>query len=391
MASLPLSTPNDPAPAAGGQLKICVLSPAEHESVVDQLGASFLQVPRWAKVKPGWRSESLGWRTDSGELVGAALVLYRSVPRLNRHLAYVPEGPVLPWDQVASSPARWLDPLITHVRSQRAFTLRVGPPMMHRQWATKTAKDALADAAYADYQDLPADTTNSAAANLIDYFRHHGWSKVGAEDGFTAGQPSFVVQVPLADLSLADIRANFNQLWRRNIIKAEKSGVQVRAGNSNDLPAFHELYRETATRDNFTPRPLSYFEGMWRAFSGDEPDSALKLFLAELDGQPLAAATVVTVGTHAWYGYGASTSQRRDVRAANTLHWHALSDAHHRGCTVYDLRGIGSTLVDGGPLAGLLRFKLGMGGITTEYVGEWDLPLSPLLHKAFQAYLKHRS
>ncbi len=397
MVSHPANTPGVTAseaavaPLTAGPLTLRVLSAAEHEAVVDRLGASFLQVPRWAKVKPGWRSESLGWQNAAGELVGAALVLYRSVPKLNRHLAYVPEGPVLPWAAVAADPALWLDPLIAHVRAQRAFTLRIGPPVVHREWSTSTAKDGLADPQYSDFSELPADVEHAGAATVIGYLREHGWTKVGGEDGFTAGQPNYVVQIPLAGRSLDQMRANLNQLWRRNIIKAGKSGVKVRAGLGTDLAAFHELYVETAERDGFTPRPLAYFEGMWRAFNGDEPDSALKLFLAELDGEPLAAATVVTVGQHAWYGYGASTSRRREVRASNALQWHAMSDAQARGCAIYDLRGIGATLVDGGPLAGLLRFKLGTGGTTIEYVGEWDLALSPIWHKAFQTYLKRRS
>ena len=42
------------------------------------------------------------------------------------------------------------------------------------------------------------------------------------------------------------------------------------------------------------------------------------------------------------------------------------------------------------PLFGLLQFKLGTGGEAAEYAGEWDYPLKPLLHKAFQLYLARR-
>ena len=37
-------------------------------------------------------------RNRRQDLVGVALVLYRQVPRVKRFLAYIPEGPVLPWD-----------------------------------------------------------------------------------------------------------------------------------------------------------------------------------------------------------------------------------------------------------------------------------------------------
>ncbi len=41
-------------------------------------------------------SRSAGSSADDA-LVGAGLVLYRKVPKLDRFLAYLPEGPVLDW------------------------------------------------------------------------------------------------------------------------------------------------------------------------------------------------------------------------------------------------------------------------------------------------------
>ena len=67
-----------------------------------------------------------------------------------------------------------------------------------------------------------------------------------------------------------------------------------------------------------------------------------------------------------------------------------LTDAHAAGATVYDLRGITDTLDPDDHLFGLIQFKLGTGGQAVEYLGEWDLPLNPLLHKAFQMYLARR-
>ena len=40
---------------------------------------------------------------------------------------------------------------------------------------------------------------------------------------------------------------------------------------------------------------------------------------------------------------------------------------------------------------GLIQFKVGTGGEAVEYVGEWDLPLSKPLYKAFDLYMKRRS
>jgi vancomycin resistance protein VanK len=67
-----------------------------------------------------------------------------------------------------------------------------------------------------------------------------------------------------------------------------------------------------------------------------------------------------------------------------------IRDAHAEGCATYDLRGISDTLDPDDPLFGLIGFKLGTGGHAVEYVGEWDLPLRPLLARAVSAYLSRR-
>jgi lipid II:glycine glycyltransferase (peptidoglycan interpeptide bridge formation enzyme) len=99
---------------------------------------------------------------------------------------------------------------------------------------------------------------------------------------------------------------------------------------------------------------------------------------------------MVRVGDHAWYSYGASSTAKREVRGSNAVQWQMIRDALAEKCTVYDLRGITETLAEDDPHFGLIRFKLGTGGEAVEYAGEWDLPISRLLHAAFDAYMKHR-
>ena len=52
--------------------------------------------------------------------------------------------------------------------------------------------------------------------------------------------------------------------------------------------------------------------------------------------------------------------------------------AKSTGCTVYDFRGVSGNLDPDHPLFGLYRFKEGFGAKLVEYVGEYDLPFSPL-------------
>jgi lipid II:glycine glycyltransferase (peptidoglycan interpeptide bridge formation enzyme) len=128
---------------------------------------------------------------------------------------------------------------------------------------------------------------------------------------------------------------------------------------------------------------------MFRAMTTEDPDR-LRLYLASREDQLLAATTWVRVGTHVWYSYGASSTVGREHRGSNAVQWRMVADALAAGASVYDLRGISDTLALDDPLVGLVQFKLGTGGQAVEYLGEWDYPLSPVLHKAYQLYLARR-
>jgi hypothetical protein len=425
-----------------------------------QRSVSFLQTPAWARVKTEWRSESIGWFRDASSLgsstqgfrdasslgsstqgfrdassldsstqgfrdasslgsstqgfrdagdeqvlVGVGLVLHRPVPKLKRYtLAYLPEGPAIDW---SVDLAEWLDPMAAYLKAHGAFAVRLGPPVRTATWSAAHVKEGIASDDVRRLTDLPPDRREPTGARVVSQLRAAGWLPQSPEDGFGVGQPQYTYEVPLRRRDTAspdalvgksedELLTGMNQLWRRNIKKAEKEGVEVTVSTgstsgsgADDLEAFHELYVHTAERDHFTPRPLSYFRTMVGAMSAEDPDR-IRLYFARHEGDLVAATIMVRVGAHAWYSYGASSTEKREVRGSNALQWAMMRDALAAGCDVYDLRGITPTLSSEDPHVGLIQFKAGTGGRAVEYVGEWDLPLRPLLYKAFTLYMSRR-
>jgi lipid II:glycine glycyltransferase (peptidoglycan interpeptide bridge formation enzyme) len=408
-------------------LDVRQITAGQHQAfVASRPSVSFLQVPQWAGVKPGWTAESVGWRAVDGRTVGAALVLYRRIPKLNRSLAYLPEGPVIDWG--TPDLARWLEPLVEHLRSRGAFTVRMGPPVQRRWWETPTLRAAIAAGSVKQLGDVEPDGVGVHAADVAGQLRALGWRPAPGYDddagdgasaaGFAAGQPRHVFQLPLGGRSLTEVFAGLGQQWRRNIRTSERLDVEVVTAGAEELDTFHDIYVTTAARDGFTPRPRSYFPRMWASLdadlsrpaagagsddpSGDDTprggDGAgpspgrpeMRLYLARHQGAVLAASITVRVGDHSWYVYGASGDHDRRLKPSNALQWRMLADAHASGANVYDLRGIGGSLDPEDPLFGLTRFKLGSGGRAVEYLGEWELPVNRLLHRAVGAYLARR-
>jgi lipid II:glycine glycyltransferase (peptidoglycan interpeptide bridge formation enzyme) len=368
-------------------LSVRTITAAEHVAFnAAQPSVSFLQTPAWGEVKSEWRSESLGW-FDGDQLVGAGLVLYRQLPKIKRYLAYLPEGPVIDWEDPELD--RWLEPMTEHLKKAGAFGARIGPPVVARRWHTDTVKAAIADPAVPRLSEAIPDEINHAATRARNTLRTLGWRPPTEDEGFAAGQPRFVFQLPLADRTPDQLLAGMNQLWRRNIKKAAKSGVEVTQGTVSDLADFHPLYVETAQRDGFTPRPMAYFEHMFASLRAEDPDR-IRLYLARHEGDLVAATTWVRVGRHAWYSYGASSTAKREVRGSNAIQWRMITDALDAGATVYDLRGITEGLEADDPHLGLIQFKVGTGGEAVEYLGEWDKSINPVLYAAFDAYMKRR-
>ncbi|MEV7735745.1 peptidoglycan bridge formation glycyltransferase FemA/FemB family protein [Streptomyces sp. NPDC088921] len=367
------------------RLTVGPLSAAEHLAFVrTQRSVSFLQTPAWGRVKTQWRSESLGWY-DAGRLVGAGLVLHRPVPRLERFtLAYLPEGPVIDWTGEIDA---WLDPLASYLKAHGAFAIRLGPPVRTNAWSADQVKEGIADPGIKRLTELSGQWADPVGARVTSRLTDAGWLPQSPEDGFGVGHPQFRYEIPLAGRSEHDVLRGMNQLWRRNIRKAAREGVEVTV--AADVKAFHDLYVHTAERDRFTPRPLRYFDTMFAALRAEDPER-IRLYLARHRGDLVAATVLVRVGGHAWYSYGASSTEKREVRGSNACQWAMIRDSLAAGCDVYDLRGITPTLDADDPHVGLVQFKVGTGGRAVRYVGEWDLPLRPMVYRAFDLYMRRR-
>jgi lipid II:glycine glycyltransferase (peptidoglycan interpeptide bridge formation enzyme) len=371
-----------------------ILKEIEKQSHIDFLKSyqtfSFLQLPCWAEVKSGWKSKSVGW-FDERKLVCVGLVLIRNIPKTRWSLFYLPEGPVLS-PEYSKNVIDWLTPLKDFAKELGAFNLKLGPQVTVNTWSAASIKNAISDNVYKQFKDVDPDRVNPFGLEIATKLRNLGGKQIEASgEGFGDVQPRFVFAIDVEDKSDDELLASFSQEWRRNIKKAEKSEVKVRQASFEELEIFHTLYKETAKRDKFTARHLSYFKQMWKSLNENSNNLAtMRLYIAEQENVCHAACLWVKVGKHVWYTYGASSTNGRELRPSNAIQWQMMKDARDAGASIYDMRGIAATLNEKSPLFGLLRFKIGTGGKVIQYVGEWDFVLKPLIYKAFRIALARR-
>ncbi|MFC1644426.1 lipid II:glycine glycyltransferase FemX [Patescibacteria group bacterium] len=205
-------------------------------------------------------------------------------------------------------------------------------------------------------------------------------------------QPKQIFVIDISD-DEEGIMSSMKPKTRYNIRLAKKKGVEVESFDKNHekfeehLEEFLRLTKVMAKRSKITPHPDAYYRKMVESISSEQ----VKLYVAKYEGKIITSALVIFYGEMATYLHGASDDEYRNVMAPFLLQWIAILDARERGCMKYDFGGIdvskveGKTNISKSSLEGVTRFKLGFSKNTdpVEYLGSYDLILSPLKYKAY--------
>lgn len=321
--------------------------------VASHPNGSVLQTTHWGELKAmtGWDYYPLAV-TEQGRIQAAALILIRSLPGGVFSVFYSPRGPLF-------SSRTALNKLVEAVkelaRKRRAIIWKMDPAILSGDKAWQ------------------------------QFASEHKLILAASDSNFDGVQPKFVMDMEIT-APLQAILANMKSKTRYNIRYAARKGVKiVKARHRKELSTFYALLQETALRDGFAVRDISYFEKLWDCLV---ENNLAQLFLAYHEEIPLAGAIVFRLGTRAWYVYGASSNEHRNLQASHLMQWEMIKWAKAFGCRVYDFRGVSGELDPDNPLYGLYRFKEGFGASLKEYVGEFDLILNRPLYRLWQTALK---
>jgi lipid II:glycine glycyltransferase (peptidoglycan interpeptide bridge formation enzyme) len=324
-------------------------------------GAHALQSWAWGHFKSrwGWQAERLLWFNHDTP-AAAAQILRRVIPHTPWSFLYVSKGPVLNYSNTNLA-TQVLADLESYARHNRALFIKIDPDVPR---------------AFGEPQPgQPPESTGQAMLNLLD---RRGWR-------FSAEQIQFRNTVIL-DLTPEPeaLLAAMKSKWRYNIRLAERKGVTIRPGSDDDIPAFYQMYAETAARDGFLIRPKAYYQDIWQQFLAT---GQAEILLASVAGQVVSGLILFIFSSTAWYMYGAPTGQRRELMPNHLLQWAAIRRARERGCLTYDMWGAPDVFNQRDPLWGVYRFKSGFGGQVVQGLGAFDYPVNRPLYWAFTAAL----
>ena len=192
--------------------------------------------------------------------------------------------------------------------------------------------------------------------------------------GYQAGKPVQPEATQLLPIAAEPdvLKAGFKPKTRYNLNLAERKGVKVRA--TKDAQTFARLAADTAKRQGIHLPGAAYYQAAIEIFG---PLDAVRLYLAEHEGDVLGGIMVFRFGKTAYYLFGGSTDHKRELMPNYLLHWQAMLDFRALGCECYDWWGVPEEPAPDHPWFGLYRFKTGFGGETVRYIGLYQRVLRP--------------
>lgn len=322
--------------------------PAWDAFVAGTPGGHHVQTSLWAQVKAsiGWSFERVVIRQGT-EIAGGAQVLMRPLA-LGRTVGFVSKGPLLV-EGDSHLAQLVLESLLDLVRRHHVQSLIVQPAIQSQ--------------------------------SLVDAMADHGFRPTSIEVAPTA--------TVIIDLKppLQQILSGMKRSTRYNIRLSQRRSVAVREGDFDDLATYYRLLLDTARRKQFSVFPEEYYRAMWRIM---EPHGYLKLFIAEFEGQVLAAMIAVPFGDTLLNKLSVWSGEQGQVKPNEALQWAAIEWARSHGYRYYDLEGIEPDVARRAveqqppdPMDDpLSRFKLGFGGRVTLLPSATFYIANPILRQA---------
>lgn len=232
---------------------------------------------------------------------------------------------------------------------------------------------------------LEPNVINSDKAHMIDSNLKHSF------------HPLFTKFTFVLDLTKSeeDLLKSFHSKTRYNIRVAQKHKVKVEIENTEKaFSEYLKLTEETTNRQKFFAHTPSYHKKMWETLKTDKIDKDQMnaiLMNAKFNTKVLTSWILFVFHDTLYYPYGASSSENRNVMASNLIMWEAIKFGKNLGLKNFDMWGaLGPNPNKNDSWFGFHKFKEGYGATHTEFIGSYDLVISPTLYQFYKVADKIR-
>ena len=393
------------------------ISASEHDDFVIQSDqTNLLQSSSWAKIKDNWGNERVGFYQED-QLVAVASILIQPLP-LGFSILYIPRGPIMDY-QNKELVSFVIQSLKKIAKQYKALFVKFDPSLFLSKHLIGQEK-----------------TEAPAVQAMIDTLTKEGVEWTGRTSDMAENiQPRFQANIHKEFFTEQDLSKSTRQAIRT----ARNKGIQVQFGGTELLEDFASLMKKTEARKSIHLRGKDYYEKLLTTYQGQSYITLSTLDLEErktslikdleknkaeaekftektkpgkvennqkekerieeelqfLEQHLQAGRQIVPLsGTLSLGGtsenfYAGMDEKFRRYQPAILTWYETAQHAFDRGASWQNMGGIENSL-DGG----LYHFKSKFNPVIEEFVGEFNLPTSPLyplVNKVYKIRKKLRS
>ncbi len=390
--------------------------------------SEFTQLTGWAEVKSDfWYSKKIAM-SKNRELIAAALLLFRKMPGLPYTLCYSPRGFVMDYHNEADVLAM-AEIVKGAAAKEKAFTIKIDPNIARAEYPellsvmkkagfvhagfTKGIVDAqprftfLVDLTRSEDEILKS--FNSQTRNLVRKALKNGvfceeagmeglnvfWQlmeETGKRDGIMVRYKGYYEALLKAFQDNGEARMYLTGFRPADGVKSAENELEIVNKEEEKFKRKMENTTDPKKKANFRSE-LDILEGR-RAKTLERIKEMRSLVESGKEKIYLSGGIMACCGEKAYYLYGASSDQFRELVPNYVMVLEMMKAAKAFGIKEYDLGGISGYTeeadLEKDDAAGLYMFKRQFGGSFYERVGEFNCTVKPVVNRAFNLAMKIR-
>ena len=376
----------------------------------------------------GYDIHYIGIIDDLGNLLGASLLLFKEV-MMNYKIAYAPRGFLFDY---------------TNINDLKEFTTRL-KKLLGKQGFISITIDPLLPVNVRN-KDGKIMNINNEANIALENLKSTGYNYLGPNLFFESKKPRFEAIVMLNN-DIKDIYQNFEKRIRHKIKKAIRSGVEIYKGNKEELPIFYELIKKKYDK------PLSYYIDFYNSFEdsidlyfaklntetfvitsrlqyereielnnelankiqlSNNSNTKKKLINEKMESDKLVNTykknlvwatnllkenpNGLIIGTSLNLSYDnvcyliieGFNQSFKSLNPNYLIKWKMINDYKNKNFKYINLNAISGEFTKITKYSGLNEMKLGFNPLVTEYIGEFELIISPLPYNLYKNLNKEK-
>lgn len=165
-----------------------------------------------------------------------------------------------------------------------------------------------------------------------------------------------------------------------------KKGISVvRSEDPGDVEILLRFLRGVAGQTGMHAHSEDYLRTQARVLI---PRGAASIYLAKLDGEPVAASLIYDDAERRYYAHAAADYAHRNLSPGVVLVTRMMQDAAEVGIPEFDLYGVVPPDVTDHAWSGFSKFKRSFGGTQHDFLGTWEFPVKRASYRLYRLLRK---